>query len=725
MLKPIAVAALAAASLGLALATPVAAVAQGAAKTPAKSIDALKYPKLNPIQMPTVTRDTLPNGVKVIMVEDHEFPVVNLRLIVKGGQVAEPKAKKGLADLFGDVHRTGGTKAMNGDQVDRFLEDMGASIETNVADSYGGISANMLTENVDKVLPLFSEFIREPAFSQEKVDLGKTHMRSAISRRNDEVMGIARRELMKLVYGADSPYARQYEYDDIEGLTRDDLVEFHARYYRPDQAYLAVWGDFKADEMKAKLAKALDDWKAQGAAPEIPAPFVFPAEPSVNYVEKKDVEQTFIILGQLGMRLDDPDYPAVNMLSEILGGGFSSRIFVKVRTEKGLAYGAGGAMVPAFDHDGAFYFFTSTKPASTAEALSTVLDEIKKIRLEQVTDAELRKAKEGYLNTYAFEFDSVGKIVNRMLTYEFYGYPADFNVKLRDAIEKVTKEDILRVANSRLQPDKLSILAIGKQEEFDKPLSTFGQVNTIDITIPEPTSTEKYPDPTPETLARGKDLLLKAAKAAGEPALKGLKDLTMEGSSSLKTPMGPMELKGNGTFVLPGRLYNNVTTPMGTLIQVLDGEKAWMTMAGQTQDLPAGAVADMRKGLLTEMGGVLLLQGALEGKFEAQSLGRADFEGKSVESLLLRLPSGTMRLFVGDDGTLLGSRQISKTQEGPQEVTEVYGNWQTVQGLKIPFEKVEKVKGEVEATTKISSVKVNAGFSADLFKKPEPATEKK
>jgi predicted Zn-dependent peptidase len=725
MTRRFAAAALLFAAFALAAAAPAAAQGKSSAKAPKRPTEGLRFGKLNPITMPTVVRETLPNGMKVILVEDHDLPLIEMRALVRGGTSAEPKGKRGLAELFGDVHRTGGTKSMAGDKVDEFLERIGASIETSVNETHGSIYTKTLTDTLDQVLPLFAEYLSAPEFTQDKIDLGKTHMNGVISRRNDEVMSIAQREILKLIYGADSPYARQFEYSDVAELEREDLLAFHKAYYRPDQTVFAVWGDFKTDEMKGKLAKAFGGWKAEGPAPEYPPPFIFPAAASVNYIEKKDVEQTTLILGQLGMRLDDPDYPAVQMMTEILGGGFSSRLFKKVRTEKGLAYGAGGAMVPAYDHDGAFYFYTATKPASTADALGTVLDEIQRIRKEQVTDAELQRAKEGYLNSYAFEFDSTGKIVNRMLTYDFHKYPADFNVKLRDAVEKVTKEDILRVAQTRLLPDKMTIVAVGKQEEFDKPLSTFGKVNTIDITIPEPKSKESYPEPIPETLARGKELLLKAAKAAGEQALKGVKDVSMEGSNSVKTPMGPMELKGKGVFVLPDRLFNDVTTPMGTLVQVLDGDKAWMTMAGQTQDLPGSAVAEMRKGLLTDVGGLLLLQQALAGKIEAQALGKAEFEGKSVESVLLRLPGGTMRLYLGDDGLILGTRQMAKTQEGPQEVTEAFGNWQTVQGLKIPFEKTETVKGEVEATTKLTSVKINAGFSPDIFKKPEPAPEKK
>jgi hypothetical protein len=211
-----------------------------------------------------------------------------------------------------------------------------------------------------------------------------------ISRRNDQVMGIALREFRKLIYGATSPYAPQVEYDDVERLTREDLAAFHTTYYRPDTTILAVWGDFAVPDMKAKLDAAFAGFAASGPAPAVAAASVPAPAPSLNYIEKKDVEQTFILAGRLGLRLDDPDYPAIWVMSDILGGGFASRIFVKVRTEKGLAYAAGGGMSPAMDHAGAFYFFTSTKPSTTAEALATMLGEIKKIREAPVTDAELQ-----------------------------------------------------------------------------------------------------------------------------------------------------------------------------------------------------------------------------------------------------------------------------------------------------------------------------------------------
>lgn len=330
-------------------------------------------------------------------------------------------------------------------------------------------------------------------------------------------MGLTVREFEKLIYGKDSPYARQFEYDDVDQLTREDLVAFHGLSYHPELAILAVWGDFKVPEMKDKLAGTFGGWKKGEKPLEMAEPFVFPPAASLNYIEKKDVEQAFLLMGHLSLKMDDPDYPAVLVLNDILGGGMSSRLFKEVREKRGLAYSAGGAIVPAYDHPGAFYVFTSGKPSTMSQALSITLEEIKKIQKEPVTDDEMRLAKEGYLNRYAFQFDSTAKVVQRMQTYLFYGYPLDFNQTLRDKVEKVTKDDVLRVAKKDLLPDALTILAVGKQDDWDKPLSTFGKVTTIDITIPEPKPKEVIPEATPQTLARGKELLLTAAKAAASP----------------------------------------------------------------------------------------------------------------------------------------------------------------------------------------------------------------
>jgi zinc protease len=686
-----------------------------------RAVDTIKYPKLHDIKMPAVVRETLPNGMKLLLVEDHDMPQISFRATVRGGKLAEPAGRNGLTELFGEVQRTGGAGAMSGDKVDSLLDSLGAEVETSVNEASGVVEGKVLTETFDKVLPVLAEILTKPAFAPDKVELGKTHMRSGISRRNDQVQGIAFREFQKLIYGASSPYARQIEYDDVEKLTREDLVAFHAAHYRPDTTILAVWGDFSVAEMKTKLGAAFAQFKAAGPRPTVVAASVPSQSASLNYIEKKDVEQTFLLAGQRGLRLDDPDYPAIWVMSDILGGGFASRIFVKVRTEKGLAYAAGGGMFPAMDHVGAFYFFTSTKPSTTAEALAAMLGEIKKIREAPVSDAELQRSKEGYLNGYAFEYDSTGKIVNRLATYDLYGYPTDFNVKLRDAIEKVSKDDVLRVARKYLDPDALSVLAIGRKDQFDRPLDSFGKVTTLDITIPEPKPKETLAEATPESIAKGKALLAKAAAHAGGAALAGVKDLTAEGSATMSTPMGQMDLKVKVTFVLPDRSVNDLTTPMGAMVQVLDGDHGFMKMGPQSQPLPERAIVEMKRSLYTDFGCLRLLKEGPTGTPKAWANGVADFEGKKADDVLVSVGDSVLHVYLAPDtAEVLGTRRTAQTEEGATDVVTVYSNYQTVSGLKLPFASVQKVKGEVKADAKLATVKVNAGFNEEIFKAPAP-----
>jgi zinc protease len=173
-------------------------------------------------------------------------------------------------------------------------------------------------------------------------------------------------------------------------------------------------------------------------------------------------------------------------MNEILGGGFTSRLFKNVRSRQGLAYSVGGAYGSDYDHPGMFSLSCQTKLKSTVHATEAIIAEVKKMTQEEVTDEELALAKESYLNSFVFNFESKGQIINRLMTYAYYGYPADFLQKTKENVEKVTKADVLRVAKAHLRPDKLEILVVGRPDDLDKPLSTLGEVKTLDITIPAP-----------------------------------------------------------------------------------------------------------------------------------------------------------------------------------------------------------------------------------------------
>jgi zinc protease len=206
----------------------------------------------------------------------------------------------------------------------------------------------------------------------------------------------------------------------------------------------------------------------------------------VNLVRKGDVNQSNIYLGHIGGLMSDPDYFALIVMNRILGGGFTGRLFKNVRSREGLAYSVFGAYSANYKYPGEFYVGCQTKSESTVHAIQAMIREIEKMQESEVTDEELALAKDSFLNSFVFRFDSEGEIVNRLMTYEYFGYPADFLLKIKANVEKVTKADVLRVARKHLQPDKLQILAVGRPDDFDEPLSVLGPVNEIDITIPPP-----------------------------------------------------------------------------------------------------------------------------------------------------------------------------------------------------------------------------------------------
>jgi len=442
----------------------------------------LKYPTLGQIEIPQVRRVTLANGMQVFLLEDHELPLVSLSAMVRTGSVYEPADKIGLAAITGTVMRTGGTTSKTGDQIDEQLEQIAASVETGIGLNSGSAALSVLKDDIDTGLSVLADVLMNPVFREDKIELAKVQHRSNIARRNDNMRQIAFREFYKLIYGPQSVYARQTEYATIGNITRDDLVAFHKKFFHPNNTTLAVWGDFDAEQMTKKIEEAFKAWqKADVDVPAVPK-VEYEFRQTVSVVRKDDVSQSNIYLGHIGGLMSDPDYFVLEVMSRIL----SDNVFKNVRSREGLAYSAGGYYWPEYDHRGIFCVGCQTKLQSTVHAIRVMLKEVRKITEAEVTDEELALAKESYLNSFVFNFDSRAEIVRRLMIYQYFGYPEDFLQKTKENVEKVTKADVLRVARKHLQPDKMQILAVGRPQDFDEPLSVFGQVREIDITIPTP-----------------------------------------------------------------------------------------------------------------------------------------------------------------------------------------------------------------------------------------------
>lgn len=446
----------------------------------------LDYPELRDVAVPEVQRVTLSNGMRLLLLEDRELPLISLSGRMRVGSIYEPADKVGLADITGQVMRSGGTTSRTGDELDEELEQIAASVETRIGQDSGYASVSVLKEDIDKGLEILADVLMHPAFRQDKIELAKMQHRSAIARRNDSPGAIASREFTKLIYGPDSVYARHTEYATIDNISRDDLVAFHKRFIGPNNMMLAIWGDFDTEDMIARIEKAFDGWE-QIDLDLSPKPDVnYTWRSTVNVVPRDDLNQSNIYMGHIGGVMSDPNYPTLTLMNHILGGGFTGRLFRNVRSRQGLAYSVFGTYSSHYDRPGVFAMGCQTKSETTVHAIEAIIEEARKITAELVTDEELELAKESYLNSFVFHFDSTEKVINRLMTYEYYGYPADFLQQTRARIEKVTRADILRVARAHLRPEAMQILVVGRPEDFDRPLSTLGEVRSIDITIPPP-----------------------------------------------------------------------------------------------------------------------------------------------------------------------------------------------------------------------------------------------
>ncbi len=434
----------------------------------------LKYPPLREVRIPEVATFALSNGMKVYLLENHELPLVSGFALVRTGNLFDPPDKIGLAQVTGSVMRTGGTPAQTGDQLDELLEGMAASVESSIGETSGRVSFSALKENTDAVLGVFQQVITAPEFREDKIKLIKTQLRGSIARRNDDAGSVSSREFSDLVYGRDNPYGWRLENEHLDRIARDDLVAFHRRYFFPANIMLAVSGDFDTLKMRARLEELFGAWKAQ-QDPVPPFPEVRAGRSAGTYLAvKNDVTQSFFALGHLGGKFDDKNYPALEVMADILGGGFRSRLVKRVRTDLGYAYNIYASWGANYGHPGLFVVAGSTKSASTTEALEVVKAEIEKIRTAEVATEELQAAKDAVLNSFVFNFDRPSKTLNRMVTQDYYGYPRDFLFQYQRAVAAVTKADIRRVAKEYLKPENFTVVAVGKPGDFGKPLSALG-----------------------------------------------------------------------------------------------------------------------------------------------------------------------------------------------------------------------------------------------------------
>jgi predicted Zn-dependent peptidase len=595
-------------------------------------------------------------------------------------------------------------------------------METGMGLANGSASMFALKEDFDKVFGVMADVLLDPAFPEDKIELAKIDLRDSISRRNDQPMGIAYRERRRLLYGKESPYARQPEYVTVDAITRQDLIDFHKKYYQPENVILGVWGDFAKAEMKERVEKVFGGWP-RGGQPKPETPGVersLAAKPGIYLIQKEDVNQSNISLSLLVGKISDPDYFALTVMNEILGGGFGSRITDEVRTRLGLAYSAGSAYAPGYDYPGPWSGQAGTKSESTIQAIRAIREQVEKIRGEGVTAEELQRAKDRILKSEAFDYDSTGKIIGRLMTYEYYGYPSDFLERYRANIEKVTREEVQRAAQKHLLPEQFVVLVLGNAKNFEQPLSSLGAVTEVDITIPPPAG-QPVTEASPEAQDKGKALLARAREAHGGAAVGAVKQYRLKGDMSLSTPQGEMNMATDSTVNLaPAKRISKMSAPMGEITQGFDGAGAWMAMGGQVREAPGSQTEAARQAAARE--NLLILQRFDKNGYQVQAMGRQQLEGKPVEAVLVshEAENMTVRFFVDPaTGLLAGRTYLGSFGGPPAELTEVYSDYREVAGVKLPFAVEITRQGQRVGSVRVSEIVINPNVPDSAFAKPQ------
>jgi predicted Zn-dependent peptidase len=448
-------------------------------------------------------RHTLPGGGTVFVVEDHALPLVDVSVFVRAGAYLDPPGKTGLAALTGSQMRAGGTASLPAADFDEEVAFLAAQISSSIGDTMGQASLNCLTRDLDAALDLLFDMLRHPRFDQARLDLAKSQALQAMERRNDSTRSIEGREWGRLMRGDAHFSTRPTTSASIESITRDDLLAFHGRYFHPGSFIFAVSGDVAAADILSKLSARLAAWPAADeTVPAVPAPAGDPRR-GLYGVDKPDVNQGRVSIGHLGTTRDNPDrYPLIVMNDILGGGGFSSRLLTRIRSDEGLAYSAGSSFGMGTYYDGVFRVAFQSRSETVARAAAIVLDEIEKIRSEPVTDDELRNSIASFVETFTRNFSSAAATARLFARDEYTGRDPEYLAHYRERISAVTAADVLRVARRYLHPDRLTTLVVGNLDAIaagdpDNPdfvLDALAGVPLARIPLPDPFTME-YPAP--------------------------------------------------------------------------------------------------------------------------------------------------------------------------------------------------------------------------------------
>jgi len=454
------------------------------------SISARDYPpdvaSPKPVTLPTPAVHLLPNGLRVVVIERHSMPVVTLRMVVKAGAEADPPELPGAAQLVAGLLDEG-TTGRSAQETAQAIDQVGGAIQTGAEWDNSFVELSVLTDHSELAFDLVSDMIIRPTFAPAEVERGRKQTLSALEIMREDPAYVAD-AVFNRVELSGTPYGHPADGtpESIRRLSAGDLRDFHARYYLPSNAILAVVGDIPADEAFRRAEKFFGNWQGS-AESDPPARRSVPSPPvsrdlsrRVVVIDMPEAVQTEIRIGNSGIERDSPDYYALTVANQILGGPATNRLFKALRSQHGLTYGASSDLV-CHETAGSWEAKTSTRTLETLKSVQLVLEQMKRLRDHPIADWEL-DATRGYLNGHmALEFETSEGIAAQVLDLLIHDLPLDYWNRFPERVRDLTAQDVSNTARARLDPDHAVIVMVGNVAGFRKELKKLGPVRIIPL----------------------------------------------------------------------------------------------------------------------------------------------------------------------------------------------------------------------------------------------------
>ena len=405
-------------------------------------------------------REILPGGAVLLVAERPTIPIVVVRVGVPGGAVHDPADALGVANLTAAL-LTRGTARRTGPELDRAIEFVGGSLEAGAGSDGATITLAVLKKDLALGLDLLAEVLLQPAFPAEELARKVTDIQGGLRRSEQNPGTVAGRELARLIFPG-HPYGRPAAgtIESVGKLTREQVIAFYQRHYRPDGANIVAVGDVTVPEIRRELLQRLGGWTAP-AGPVAPVPRSAVVAPAQERRIARDLTQTTVLLGRPAIKQDDEDYFPLAVASYVLGGGSTSRLYTRVREERGLAYSVYSTLAPA--RYGASYLVSlQTRTDGVDEALQLTRAEMARLGREPVAAQELARAKSYLIGSFPMRLDTSSKLARFLGAVEESGLGLDYPERYKERIGRVTAADIQRVAAKYLDPATFSDVQVGR-----------------------------------------------------------------------------------------------------------------------------------------------------------------------------------------------------------------------------------------------------------------------